>query len=96
MKQITETITTTITKYEADDGTIHASVNSCKYHEWKAQTSYVYVVYCRGQRTESTEIYSSKELAERAIGSSASHSIQKVYLDERFWKEQWESQNQKG
>ena len=80
-----EEVTTTLTYYIAEDGTKFTTVYDCMRHEWNAQATVVYAVSSRGSRSDEPELYSTKELAEQAVGSSTIHIITKVYLDERFW-----------
>lgn len=73
------------TVYIAKDGSTFPTKEECEYHEWKLGASAVYLVALRGQRSDLSELYSTKELAEQAIGDSMVHTITKVYLDQRFW-----------
>ena len=69
----------------AEDGTEFNTEKACLLHEWEVTANAVYLVTSRGQRADNSEIYSSKELANRAIGTSTNHTITKVLLDRRFW-----------
>jgi stringent starvation protein B len=91
MKVETREVVIKTALYIADDSTEFHSKFECQAYEWRLQAAKVYQVYARGQRSDNTEMYSTKELAERAIedpknpGELLEHySIRTIYLDERF------------
>ena len=84
-----EEITTTRTKYIADDGEIFYNNHDCLYHEWKLSATVVFAVSARGRmsRNDNLELYSTKKLAEKAVDGADGYIITEVYLNQRQWKE---------
>ncbi len=87
MKKVVTKIEYDKVEYEATDGRLFDNEGSCIHHEWQLTQTAVYLVHERGQRSESTEVYSTRELAEAHLPKdkqlNASFSIMKVYIDER-------------
>lgn len=83
----TKTVIKTIEKvvHVANDGKEFSNAEQCLHYEWTLAATEVFLVTARGQRSDNAEVYSTYELAEKAINGSTSHSITKGYLDERFW-----------
>ena len=71
--------------YIANDGKEFSNAEQCIHYEWTLTATEVFLVTARGQRSDNAEVYSTYELAEKAINGSTAHSITQVYLDERFW-----------
>jgi len=80
-------VTTVKDVYISYDGLEFTDKNKCLHHEWKLESKKVYMVSSRGQRSDTNEIYSTMELAQKAIGSSDIHTITEVHLNERFWRD---------
>ena len=85
MKVETRERTIKETVYIANDGTSFSTKAQCEYHEWEAQATKVYTLSRRGQRSNRIEIYSTRELAEKASDSEYYTEITEVCLDQRLW-----------
>ncbi len=85
MKWVDKVITNTVRIYTAIDGEEFSDKTKCLKHEWDLLANKVYMVYRRGQRIDSSEIYSSMELAKKAQDGNDSFYIKEICLDERFW-----------
>lgn len=84
-----EEITTIETTYIANDGTVFITEHDCLYHEWKLSATVVFAVSARGRmsRNDNLELYSTRELAEKAVDGVDGYIITEVYLNQRQWKE---------
>lgn len=85
MEKKTKTVTKTYDVYVANDGKEFSDKTKCEQHEWELAATKVYIVTRRGQRSDLSEIYSTEELALKATEDSTVHSINIIYLDQRFW-----------
>ena len=85
MKVETRERTIKETVYIANDGTSFSTKAQCEYHEWESQATKVYTLSRRGQRSNRIEIYSTRELAEKASDSEYYTEITEVCLDQRLW-----------
>ena len=90
VKTVEEVVTTKIV-YTANDGTRFSDKLKCLHHEWAVNATTVYAVHARGTRASQTEIYSTLELANKAVGDSDIYSITPIRVDERFWDDNSES-----
>ena len=93
MKTTSKTLTNTVTVYVSNDGIEFSNKYECMYYEWKQRATKLYAVHERGQKSEATELYFTHIDARKAVGASASHYITEVYINKRFWKEEWEAMN---
>ena len=71
--------------YIANDGKEFSNAKQCLHYEWTLTATEVFIVTSRGQRSGNSEIYSTRALAEAAVGDSTIHIITQEYLDEGFW-----------
>ena len=77
-----ETVTTVI--YRSIDGEEFSTIGECLFHEWRLKATKIYTVHERGARSESTEVYSTRDLAEEHIRDNKNRFIiNELYLDER-------------
>lgn len=87
MKIVIEEELVEFTTYVADDGKVFTEQDQCELYEWKQTADVVYSVFERGQRNDTSELYSSQDLADKAaIG--AKHYVKPIYVNLRFWKEE--------
>ena len=64
MEKVTTKVSYDKVEYVANDGRPFDNEGSCLHHEWQLQATKVYLMHERGQRSDYTEVYSTRELAE--------------------------------
>jgi hypothetical protein len=103
MKEIKKVIEKTL--YETIDGRVFECETEAKKYEWEmfiAKKVFI-IPYRNDNRTRYsidryTELYENEELASKAYDDMVNKEdlyIDFIFLNERFWKEEWEEWNEK-
>lgn len=87
MNIVKEDILITKVSYVANDERVFSTERECKMHEWRLTAKKVYAVEKRGSM-RLREIYSTYELAEKALKCTTEYSIVEIILDERYWDDE--------